>query len=41
MLAGAGGPWVYALYQTNVWFFQGLQGRPDRVHGRRVMGGYR
>ena len=33
MLAGAAGL-VYALYQTNVWYFQGFTAGPDRVHGR-------
>ena len=32
MLAGAAGL-VYALYETNVWYFQGFEAGTDRVHG--------
>ena len=34
MLAGAAGL-VYALFETNVWYFQGFEGRAVRVHRRR------
>ena len=35
LMAGAAGL-IYALYQTDVWFFAGLHRRPDLVHRRRA-----
>ena len=33
LMAGAAGL-IYALYQTTIWFFQGFNAGPDRLHRR-------